>query len=61
MQNFRCLDFSPQKPDSLIEMRSKSEFSPLLPLHPLKPGRTDSPGYNFEKAISYQLQGPIAV
>jgi hypothetical protein len=43
MQNFRCLDFSPQKPDSLIEMRPKSNFSPFLPLNPLKPGRTNAP------------------
>jgi len=43
VQNFRCLDFSPQKPDSLIEMKLKPEFSPFLPLHPLKPGRTDVP------------------
>jgi len=42
MQNVRCLDFPPQKPDSLVEMKSKSEFSPFLPLHPLNPGRTDA-------------------
>jgi hypothetical protein len=43
LQSSGILDFSTQKPDSLIEMKAKSEFSPFLPLHPLKPGRTDAP------------------
>lgn len=43
MQSYRNLDFSTQKPNCLIEMKSKSEFSPFLPLDPLKPGRTDAP------------------
>jgi hypothetical protein len=32
LQSSGILDFSPQKPDSLIEMKAKSEFSPFLPL-----------------------------
>ena len=43
MQSSGILDFSPEKPNSFIEMKAKSEFPPFLPPAPLRPGRTDAP------------------
>ena len=43
MQSSGILDFSPEKPNSFIEMKAKSEFPPFLPPAPLRTGRTDAP------------------
>ncbi len=61
MQNYGILDFSPQNPDSLIEMKSKSEFLPFLPLHSLTIGLNELDAFAWIGAFSAAVPAPEAV